>query len=233
VVDPGAVQVEIVCDRFAVGAKSIYGANKLRGDLQRVRVNSGVVKAKMYMNADRNDRKKLTCPSLEFLKLLCHACENSDWCSHYYLTNRNGQSIPCSADLIEDLEVEFDEPPELELDRPEVEFTCDDVRRDTRAIMGVPRRPIEMINMLCHDELYVPMPRVSARDSRALARSHRAMMDEMMRTEPDICASCKRECDCGTCCDICGRPLCDDCWSDAGTGMPELCGIGRCLRQSP
>ena len=44
---------------------------------------------------------------------------------------------------------------------------------------------VEVINMLCHDELYVPMPRVSARDSRALARSHRAMMDEMMIHEDD------------------------------------------------
>ena len=179
VVDPGTVQVEIVCDRFAVGAKWQFGANRLRDDLQRVRVpgwSNGLgwnVEAKMYMNADRHDRTKITCPSLEFLKLLCHACEDSQWCSHYYLTSRNGQSIPCSADSIDDLEVDFDEPPEPELDRAEVEFTCDDVRRDTRAIMKVPRSSSSR-----------------ARDMRALARSHRAMMDEMMRTEPDICASC-------------------------------------------
>ena len=67
----------------------------------------------MYMNADRHDRTKITCPSLEFLKLLCHACENSAWCSHFYLTDRHGKSIPCNAtpghpNYIEDLDVEFD-----------------------------------------------------------------------------------------------------------------------------
>ena len=38
VVDPGRVQVEIVCDKHTVGAKWIYRASKLRDDLQRVRV---------------------------------------------------------------------------------------------------------------------------------------------------------------------------------------------------
>ena len=217
----------------------IQSANKLRDDLQRVRVlgwSNGLnwnIEAKMHMNADRNDRKKLTCPSLEFLKLLCHACENSEWCSHYYLTSRNGQSIPCGADSIDDLEVDFDEPQEPELDRAEVEFTCDDARQDTRAIMKVPRRCVEVVNMLCHDVDKLRVESARARDMRALARSHRAMYNEVMRTEPDICASCKRECDAGTCCNICGRPLCDDGWSGDGTGMPELCGIGRCLRQLP
>ena len=98
----------------------------------------------MYMNANRHDRTKITCPSLEFLKLLCHACENSAWCSHFYLTDRHGKSIPCNAipgnpNYIDDLDVEFDTPPEPELDKPEVQFTCDDVRRDIRKIMKVAR----------------------------------------------------------------------------------------------
>ena len=38
VVDPGRVQVEIVCERYGVGAKWQFGANKLRDDLNRVRV---------------------------------------------------------------------------------------------------------------------------------------------------------------------------------------------------
>ena len=162
VVDPGRVQVEIVCDRYAVGAKWVFRANKLRDDLLIVRVLGWSnrlnwnVAAKMCMNADRHNRRKLMCPSLEFLKLLCHACEQSEWCSHWYLTSRTGQSIPCGANTIDDLQVDFDETPELE--KEEAEFTCDDVRTDMRAIMKVPCRCVEVINMLCHDKVYVPMP---------------------------------------------------------------------------
>ena len=97
------MQVEIVCEKHGVGAKWQFGANHLREDLFRVKVpgwSNGLgwnVEAKMYMNADRHDRTKVTCPSLEFLKLLCHACEESAWCSHFYLTDRHGKSIPCNA----------------------------------------------------------------------------------------------------------------------------------------
>ena len=38
VVDPGRVQVEIIYDRYAVGARWQFGANKLRDDLLRIRV---------------------------------------------------------------------------------------------------------------------------------------------------------------------------------------------------
>ena len=38
VVDPGRVQVEIVCERYGVGVKYQFGANKLKEDLNRVRV---------------------------------------------------------------------------------------------------------------------------------------------------------------------------------------------------
>ena len=48
---------------------------------------------------------------------------------------------------------------------------------------------------------------------RALACSYRAMINES-----DICARCKRDYEPATCCDKCGRPLCDDCWSDDETG---------------
>ena len=131
VVDPGRVQVEIVCGRYAVGVKCVFGANKLRDDLLIVRVpgwSNGLnwnVAAKMYMNADRHDRQKPTCPSLGFLKLLCHACEQSEWCSHWYLMSRTGQSIPCGAHSIDNLQVDFDETPGLE--KEEAEFTCDDL----------------------------------------------------------------------------------------------------------
>ena len=174
VVDPGRVQVEIVCERYGVGAKCQFGANKLRDDLNRVRVpgwSNGLgwnVEGKMYMNAYRHDRTKITCPSLEFLKLLCHACENSAWCSHFYLTDRHGKSIPCNAtpghpNYIEDLDVEFDtrpDTPEPEV-TPEPEFTCDDVRRDIRKILKVPRRIGKI-----------------ASEMRVLSRKHRAMMTE-------------------------------------------------------
>ena len=86
-------------------------------------------------------------PSLEFLKLLCHACEDSAWCSHFYLTDRHGKSISCSAapgrpDYIENLEVEFDTRPDTPEPKatPEPEFTCNDVRRDIRKVMKVPRK---------------------------------------------------------------------------------------------
>ena len=112
------------------------------------------------MNAGRNDRQKLTRPSLEFLKELCRACKGSEWCSHWYVTSQTGQSILCGAQTINDLQVDFDETPELE--RGEAEFTYDDVQMDTRAIMKVPRRCLEVLNILCHDELYVPMPQVTS-----------------------------------------------------------------------
>ena len=86
--------------------------------------------------------------------------------------------------------------------------------------MKVPCRCVEVINMLCHD---VPMPQVksaSAGDMRALTCSYRAMINES-----DICARCKGDCGSATCCNKCRRPLCDDCWSDDGTGMPETLGV--------
>ena len=43
VVDPGAVQVEIKCDRYAVSARWQFGADRLKNDLLRVRVNSKMV----------------------------------------------------------------------------------------------------------------------------------------------------------------------------------------------
>ena len=70
--------------------------------------------SRAYMNAERNSvpsaAMKLTCPSPDFLKELCRACEASDWCSHWYITSRTGQSIPCSAQSIDNLQVDFDVP---------------------------------------------------------------------------------------------------------------------------
>ena len=104
VTDPGRVPVKIVCEKFGVGARWQFGANRLRDDLSGVRVpgwSNGLgwnVEAKMYMNADRHDRTKVACPSPEFLKALCHECEASNWCSNWYLTDRHGKTIPCSTD---------------------------------------------------------------------------------------------------------------------------------------
>ena len=65
-VDPGRVQVEIVCDRYAVGAKWLFGANKLRDDLLIVSVpgwSNGLnwnVAAKVYMHERRQERQTET-----------------------------------------------------------------------------------------------------------------------------------------------------------------------------
>ena len=106
VADPGAVQVEIKCDRYAVSARWQFGAERLKTDLLRVRVpgwSNGLmwnVASRSYMNADRNSAPsamKLTCPSPEFLKELCRACEASDWCTHWYITSRTQlqKMFPC------------------------------------------------------------------------------------------------------------------------------------------
>ena len=54
-VDPGRVQVEIVCEKYGVGAKWQFSANHLREDLCRVKVpgwSNGLgwnVESKMYI----------------------------------------------------------------------------------------------------------------------------------------------------------------------------------------
>jgi hypothetical protein len=66
-----------------------------------------------WMNAERNSEPpaiELTCPSQEFLRVLCKACHDSTWCSQWYITGRNGRTIPCSATDIGSLDVDFDEP---------------------------------------------------------------------------------------------------------------------------
>ena len=100
-----------------------------------------------------------------------HECEASNWCSHWYLTDRHGKTIPCSADparhdYFDYLSVEFDtreDTPEPE-ERPEPEFTCDDVRRDLKKIMKVPR-------------LHGRIKKIAI-DIRRLARHHRAIQRE-------------------------------------------------------
>ena len=118
-VDPGTVQVEIKCDRYAVSARWQFGADKLKNDLLKVRVpgwSNGLVwnvASRSYMNAERNSvpsAMKLTPPSQELLKELRRACEASDWCSHWYITSRTGQSIPCSVQNIDSLQVGFEVP---------------------------------------------------------------------------------------------------------------------------
>ena len=120
------------------------------------------VALRLYMNTERNSvasAMKLTCPSPEFLKELCCACEASDWCSHWYITSQTGQSILRSAQMIDNLQVDFKVP---DIQREEAEFTCDDLRADTTAIMKVACSSPEVVNMLCHNELYVPMPQVTS-----------------------------------------------------------------------
>ena len=73
---------------------------------------------------------QLTCPSPDFLKELCRACEASDWCRHWYITSKTGQSIPCSAQNIDALQVDFDLPANP---REEAESNCDDLCKDVRA----------------------------------------------------------------------------------------------------
>ena len=66
--------------------------------------------------------------------MLCNACQASQWCSHWFITGKNGQTIPCSAEDMETLEVEFDPPA---LPREEGDSNCDDVRQDVRGVMKV------------------------------------------------------------------------------------------------
>ena len=122
------------------------------------------VALRLYMNTERNSvasAMKLTCPSPEFLKELCCACEASDWCSHWYITSQTRQSILCSAQTIDNLQVNF-EVLGIDHEREEAEFTCDDLQADTTAIMKVACSSPEVVNMLCHNELYVPMPQVTS-----------------------------------------------------------------------
>ena len=167
--DPGRTQVKIKGDRYAVAAKWQFGAEKLKGDLMNVRVSgysNGLVwnvPRLSYMNAERHSEPpvmQLTCPSRDFLGALCRACEASQWCSHWFITGKNGESIPCSAQDIDTLQVDFDLPANP---REEAESNCDDLREDARAVMKVARSSLEVMNIL--------MPRVppsSSRDMRAL-----------------------------------------------------------------
>ena len=161
VADPGAVQVEIKCDRYAVSARWQFGAERLKTDLLRVRVpgwSNGLmwnVASRSYMNAERNSvpsAMKLTCPSPKFLKELRRACEASDWYTHWYITSRTGQSSPCSVQGIDSLQVDFKfEVPDME--REEAESNCDDVRAEVRADMKVARSSPEVLNILCRDRV--------------------------------------------------------------------------------
>ena len=92
------------------------------------------------MNAERHSEGpaiELTCPSQEFLRVLCNACHKSQWCSRWYITGRDGLTIPCSAADIPTLQMDFDPPAEP---REEGESNCDDVREDVRGIHEGSRR---------------------------------------------------------------------------------------------
>ena len=97
------------------------------------------ISSRAYINTERNSvlsAMKLTCLSPDFLKELCCACEVSDWCSHWYITSRTRQSIPCSAQSIDTLQVDFNVP---DMEREEAQSNCDDLRADVdvRAVMKV------------------------------------------------------------------------------------------------
>ena len=83
--DPGRVQVEIKCDRFCVGARWQFGAERLKADLVGAKVagySTGLVwnvPRGQWINAERNSEPpaiELTCPSQEFLRVLCKACHD-------------------------------------------------------------------------------------------------------------------------------------------------------------
>ena len=114
------VQVEIQCCQHSVEAKWQFGAEKLKAALLAATVpgySRGLawnVVQKKYMNQDRESVPPditLTCPSLDFLRALCQACHESQWCSHWYITGRDGRTIPCSSTTIGSLDVDFDDPP--------------------------------------------------------------------------------------------------------------------------
>ena len=114
VTDPGRVQVELKCCRYSVEAKQ-YGAERMKADLLRATVpgfTAGLVwniVQKKWINQQRDSvtpNIQPTCPSLELLKVLCHACKESHWCTRWYLTGRDGRTIPCSAATIDDLDIQ-------------------------------------------------------------------------------------------------------------------------------
>ena len=100
--DPGAVQVEFKCCRSSVEAKWPFGAEKMKADLLAATVpgfTHGLVwnaVQKTWLNQDRDSVPpaiELTCPSLDLLKALCHACKESAWCSHWYITGKDGRNF--------------------------------------------------------------------------------------------------------------------------------------------
>ena len=76
---------------------------------------------------------QLNCPSLEFLRAMAHACENSDWCCSWEIIDAHGRAVDCAAADIPDFEVEFDEPPVEHHD----ETINADICADVRALMWV------------------------------------------------------------------------------------------------
>ena len=55
-------------------------------------------------------RCSTTC-SLEFLRKIAQACENSTWCCSWDIIDAHGRKVDCDTAEIPDLDVEFDEPP--------------------------------------------------------------------------------------------------------------------------
>ena len=77
---------------------------------------------------------ELTYPPLKLLHELCRACEASQYCSHWFITVRDGKTIPCHASGIEHMNVPFDIPPEP---RTTEDSNANDLRGDIRKLMKV------------------------------------------------------------------------------------------------
>ena len=80
------------------------------------------------------------------MKALCHACNESQWCTRWYLTGKDGRTTPCSSTTIDDLDIAFDDLPPL---RSAEQSNLDDVRDDLRQVMKV--HP-ETLNILFDDD---------------------------------------------------------------------------------
>ena len=143
--DCGPCHVKLRCSRNSVQVDWPFAGFNLKCDLQAVKVEGFAsvmewnLPSKQWSNKAHEPKPpymQLNRPSLEFLREMAQACENSQWCCSWDIIVAHGRKVDCDPAEIADLEVEFDEPPAMHHD----ETTNADIRADIRALMRV-RQP--------------------------------------------------------------------------------------------
>ena len=119
VADCRPCHVKLRCSRYSVQVDWLFADFNLKCNLQPAKVE-GFASAmewnlplKKWSNEARMSRPpymQLNCPSLEFLREIAQACENSTWCCLWEIIDAHGRKVDCDAAEISDLNVEFDEP---------------------------------------------------------------------------------------------------------------------------